>query len=253
MGLDIACAALVATFLVLGLLSGFLAQVVRLAALVGAFVLSHPAGSYARPLLMKWMDVENLMGDLLSLFLGFLASYIAILLTGKIVVRVIRNASGSIKILDRMLGGGLGAAKGFLIVYLIACAIVLLRGPLQNLLPEKTLDLQNSRLAAFAEQHNVLARIGIPNPDKLKEITSAAGDAQRRPEFLRRPEMNQLKQNQTFQRLMNDKDFQEAVDRKHWSAILNNRNFREAINDPEIRKILSTLDLKGLSEAHGTE
>jgi uncharacterized membrane protein required for colicin V production len=253
MGLDIICIVFVAVFCILGLLSGFLSQVVRLAALVGAFVLAYSAGAYTKPLLMKWMDVDNVMGDLLALFLGWMACYIAIILIGTIVAKIIKKSSGSIKVLDRILGGALGSVKGFLIVYLIACALVLLREPLKDLVPKKHLDLKGSRLAAFAEEHNVLSRVGIPDLDKLEELTSAFEDKKKRLALLNDPAMKELKQNKAFQRLMNDKAFQKAVNEKQLSAIVNNPNFRAAINDPQIRKYLSTLDLEKISKVVNTK
>lgn len=253
MGLDIICIAFVAVFCALGLLSGFLSQIVRLAALVGAFVLAYSAGAYTKPLLMKWMDVDTLMGDLLSLFLGWVACYIAIILIGTIVARAIRKSSSSIKALDRILGGGLGSAKGFLIVYLIACGLVLLRAPIENLVPKKYFDLKDSRLAGFAEEHNVLSRVGIPDLDKLKELTSAFGDKKKRRALLDDPAVKGLKKNKAFQRLMHDKAFQRSVNEKQLNTILHNPSFRAAINDPEIRKMLSTLDLERIAELANTK
>jgi len=248
MGLDIICVVFVAVFCILGLLSGFLSQVVRLAALVGAFVLAYSASAYTKPLLLKWMDVDNVMGDLLSLFLGWIACYIAIIVVGTIIAKIIKKSSGSIKVLDRILGGGLGSAKGFLIVYLIACALVLLREPLEELVPKKHFDLKGSWLAAFAEEHNVLSRIGMPELGKLEELTSAFQNRKRRRALLNDPAMKELKQNKAFQRLMNDKAFHKAVNERQLSAIMNNENFRAAINDPQIRKLLSKLDLERISE-----
>ena len=248
MGLDIICIVFVAVFCVLGLLSGFLSQVVRLAALVGAFVLAYSASAYTKPLLVKWMGVDNAMGDLLALFLGWMACYIAIILVGTIIAKIIKKSSGSIKVLDRILGGGLGSAKGFLIVYLIACALVLLREPLEELIPKKHFDLKGSRLAAFAEEHNVLSRVGLPDLDKIKELTSAFENNKSRRALLNDPAMKELKQNKSFQRLMNDESFHKAVNERQLSAIMNNKSFREAINDPEIRKLLSTLDLEEISK-----
>jgi len=249
MALDIVCVVFVLAFLILGLLSGFLSQVVRIAALVGAFLLAYPASTYSKTLLAKWMDVETLIGDLLSLFLAWMACYLALILIGTILVKIIRGSSQSIKFLDRILGGGLGAIKGFLIVYLIACALVLLRDPLQKLIPDKYLDLKTSRLAVFAEQHNVFSMVGIPDVEKLKGLTQALGDKEKRRVLIHDPAMKEITQNKSFQRLMNDKEFQKAVDRKELSAILNNKSFREAMNDPQIRKLLSTLDLKSVAEA----
>ena len=249
MGLDIICVVFVLAFLILGLLSGFLSQVVRIAALVGAFLLAYPASSYSKPFLMKWINVETLLGDFLSLFLAWVVCYIALILIGTILVKIIRGSSQSIKFLDRIMGGGLGAIKGFLIVYLVACALVLLREPLQRLVPDKYLDLKTSRLAVFAEQHNVFSMIGIPDVDKLKGLTLALGDKEKRRVLINDPAMKEIKQNKAFKRLMNDKAFQKAVDQKQLSAILNNKSFRDAMNDPQIRRILSALDLKSFSEA----
>jgi hypothetical protein len=147
------------------------------------------------------------------------------------------------------MGGGLGAVKGFLIVYLVACALVLLREPLQGLIPDKYLDLKTSRLAVFAEQHNVFSMIGIPDVDKLKGLTLALGDKEKRRVLINDPAIKEIRQNKAFKRLINDREFQKAVDQQQLSAILNNKSFREAMNDPQIRKFLSTLDLKSVAEA----
>ncbi len=253
MGLDIICIAFVAIFCILGLLSGFLSQIVRLAALVGAFVLAYSAAAYTKPLLLKWMNVDTLMGDLLSLFLGWVACYIAIILVGTIIARAIKKSSGSIKALDRVLGGGLGSAKGFLIVYLIACGLVLLREPIEDLVPKEYFDLKGSRLAAFAEEHNVLTRVGIPDLEKLQGLATAFRNKQQRRALLKDPAMKDLRRNKAFQRLLKDKDFQRAVNEKQLNAILNNPSFRAAINDPEIRKMLTTLDLERISELANTK
>jgi hypothetical protein len=169
-----------------------------------------------------------------------------LILVGTILVKIIKGSSESIKFLDRVLGGGLGAAKGFLIVYLIACALVLLREPLSELIPDKYLDLRASRLALFAEEHNVLTMIGIPNMDKLQELTQAFGDKNKRRVLIHDPAVKEIRKNKSFQRLMRDRAFQKAVEQQQWSAVVNNKSFREAINDPEIRRLLSTLDLKSL-------
>lgn len=249
MGLDILCVALVATFLVLGLLSGFLSQIVRLAALVGAFLLAYEARAYTKPILVKWMNADSLAVDLLSLFLGWLACYILIVLIGTVIARIIKHSSGSIKLLDRVLGGALGSAKGFLIVYLTACALVLLREPIERHVPKKYIDLQGSRLAAFAGEHNLFSRIGVPYLEDLRELTSAFGDRSKRSELRKDPAIRELEQNRSFQRLLNDPSFRQAVEEKQLSAILNNPSLRAAMNDPQLRGLLSSLDLEKITKA----
>jgi uncharacterized membrane protein required for colicin V production len=246
MALDIVCLVFVLAFLLLGLLSGFLSQVMRIAALVGAFVLAYPASSYTKPLLTKWMNAETLLGDLLSLFLAWVACYLVLILVGTVLAKIIKGSSESIKFLDRVLGGGLGAVKGFLLVYLIACALVLLREPLSELIPDQYLDLKSSRLAVFAEEHNILSAVGMPSLDKLRELTQAFDDKNKSRILADDPAIKEIRKNEAFQRLMEDRDFQKAAEQKQWSAILNNKSFREAVNDPEIREFLSNMDLKSL-------
>jgi uncharacterized membrane protein required for colicin V production len=253
MGLDILCIALMAIFLVFGLLRGFLSQVIRLAALVGAFLLAHTASAYTKPLLTKWVQADHLALDLLSLFLGWVACYIAILLIGTVFARILQQSSTSIRFLDRILGGGLGSAKGFLIGYLIACALVLLREPLDNILPSKHLDLSDSRLAAFAGQHNVFSRVGIPYLEELKELASALHDRERQGALLQDPAVKELERNAAFRRLMSDPAFRKAMEERQWGAILNNPSLRAAINDPQVRRLLSSIDTKGVSRVPDEE
>ncbi len=249
MGLDVLCVALMATFLVFGLLSGFLSQVIRLVALVGAFLLAYTASAYTKPLLTKWVQADHLALDLLSLFLGWVACYIAILLIGTVFARILRQSSTSIRFLDRILGGALGSAKGFLIGYLIACALVLLREPLDKIVPAKHLDPKDSRLAAFAERHNVFSRFGIPYLEDLKALASAFRDRTKHRALLEDPAVKDLERNEAFRRLMSDPAFRKAVEEKQWGAILNNPSLRAAINDPQVRTLLSSLEKKRVSGA----
>ena len=84
----------------------------------------------------------------------------------------------------------------------------------------------------------------MPSMDKLRELTQAFDDKNKRRILADDPAIKEIKKNEAFQRLMKDTDFQTAAEQKQWGAILNNESFRKAVNDPEIREFLSNMDLK---------
>jgi len=255
MYIDIICLALMSLLFVLGLISGFLSQVIKIAALVAACLLASPLSPYAKELLMKKMEVDSLFGDMLSLFLAWLASYVVLIIVGSIIARIIRGSSKSLKFLDRVLGGALGALKGALIVYLVVCAILMFREPLESIVPSEYLDLEESQVAAFAKDNNILTRLDLPSAESLKEIpaarnlgeiVNALGNEEQKEALARDPGVKKILRTPAFQKLKEDPELLRAVSEKDFSAILQNENVRRVFNDPEIRKLLSEVDLESI-------
>ena len=179
MAFDIASLAVTGLFLVLGILSGFLKQVVRIVALVGAFLLLSPLTNWIRGNLSGTIDVETFPGSLLTMGLAWLLGYLLILLAGMILVRILRGSSRTLSILDRILGGALGALKGALVAYFLICVLLLFEDPLREHVPELPRQLEASRVARFVRDHNVLKGLNfswedtsLPAPvvDRLKKI-----------------------------------------------------------------------------------
>ena len=248
MYIDIFCLALVGLLFVLGLISGFLSQIIKIIALVAAYLLASPLSPYAKALLAKWVEVDNLFGDVLSLVLAWIVCYLALVITGRILLRLIRGSSTSLKFLDRILGGVLGGVKGALIVYLLVCAVLFLEKHLDKVVPAEYLDLKDSRVAAFAKDYNLLSVTGLPDVDKLRELATGLDSEKQRLILLKDPEIKKIRENAAFRKLQEDPEFKQAVAEKNFSEILQNKNFRQAINDPEIRRFLSTVDVKSIQE-----
>lgn len=246
MYVDIICLALMALLFVLGVISGFLSQIIRIAALVAACLLASPLSPYAEDLLMKKIEVDSGLGHMLSLFLAWLASYVVLILIGAIVARIIRGSSKSLKFLDRVLGGVLGGLKGALIVYLAVCAILVFQKPLEKFISPDYLELKGSRLAAFARDNNILQRLDLPDAGKLSDVVSALANEKQRKTLARDPIIKKIQQTPVFQELLQDSDFTKAASEKNLGKILKNKGFQKAVNDPEIRKLLSEVDLKSI-------
>ena len=248
MYIDILFLALVGLLLVLGLISGFLSQILKIIALVAASLLASPLSPYARGLLANWVEVDTLFGDVLSLIVAWIGCYLVLVVAGKILIRLIRGSSTSLKSLDRILGGLLGGFKGALIVYLLVCVVLFFGKPLEQVVPAEYLDLKDSRVAAFAKEFNVVSLLDLPDVDKLQELAAGFENDEKRKALLNDPGIRKIQQNPAFQNLIEDPEFKQALAGENIPEILQNKSFRDAINDPEIRRFLSKLDIKSLQQ-----
>jgi len=252
MALDLFFLALALLLALLGLFSGFLRQVVRIAALVAACFLAVTVSPHAKGLLARWMEVETLLGDALSLTLAWLGCYIVLALAGRILVRLLRGSSHSIRFFDRLLGFFLGGAKGLLAVYLMACVLATFRGPIEKTGLGGKLGLRDSRVVDAAVGFNLLSLTSLPDMDKLRELTAALGDPVRKQTLIGDPRIRNLQQNPAFQQLLTDGEFQEAAGQK-FGELVRNKRFRQALKDAQIRELLSKWIAPGESPPAGKE
>jgi len=93
---------------------------------------------------------------MLVMVLAWLAGYLAILLAGLILLRVVRGVTPAISGPDRALGGALGMLKGGLIVYVAVTILLLFQEPVKNVLPEASGEVGRSRVAEIVNIHNPL-------------------------------------------------------------------------------------------------
>jgi membrane protein required for colicin V production len=251
MMLDIFFLALVVLLTLLGLVSGFLAQTVRIVALVAACFLAPALSPRVEQLLSHWMQVNNLLGSLLSLVLAWLASYIVLALAGRILVRILRGSSGGIRFVDRVLGGILGGAKGALVAYLAACVLLTLREPMEKTDLVKFLDLNSSRVVATVSEYNVLWMTSLPDVSRLSEMVANLHDPEKKDKLLHDPRINGLRDNSAFQRLLQDAEFQKAAAEKKFDQLLRNQSFSQALKDVQIREFLAKWIPRGDSAKSG--
>lgn len=249
MPLDLICLAFTALMLLLGILSGFLKQIVRILALVGAFLLASPVSRHVAPLVSRWIEGNPPAVDLVSLVLAWIGSYILLALGGGLLVRILRGASQGVRTLDRFTGGLLGALKGVLVVYLAVSVLLLFRQPVGETLPGLRQTLRESRVAAFVDEHNLLGEIGLPNVDRIGELTTALSDPEAVKDLLDDPAIRDLQNSKAFRRLMRDAELKRALAERNLRAVLENPSFRQAWADAHFRGILSRIDYEKLGRA----
>jgi hypothetical protein len=154
--LDVVCLAGLLLFIVGGLLSGFLKQVVRLAALVGAFLLVSPVAGWIRGGVSVLFDVDRFPGNLALLVLAWLAGYVALRLAGFILLKILRGVVSSLSGPDRALGGLMGMVKGGVIVYVGVTVVLFFQEPLETRFPAASAELDRSRVVAMVGKSNPL-------------------------------------------------------------------------------------------------
>lgn len=116
--------ALVALFAFLGLLAGFVLQVLRL----GVTAVSATAAlALAGPLLDAFPRVlqgQPAAREVLAPFLVFTVTYLLLDVVARLVAAALRTAAGPLSLLDRLAGVLLGALKGAILAYFLVTVIL---------------------------------------------------------------------------------------------------------------------------------
>jgi membrane protein required for colicin V production len=118
--LDIVLLVLLAVTVVIGLIKGFLRQIVGIAAVVAGLVL---AGVYYRGAAGALKTF--IRNELVANFLGFVLIFLAVLVLGSLVGYLLTKAmKGPLAFVNRLFGGVLGLVKGILICGVFVFALL---------------------------------------------------------------------------------------------------------------------------------
>lgn len=251
MTLDWICFGFVVVLLLLGIWRGFLAQVVRIVSLVAASVLAGPLSPRVQEFLGRWMDTDTLLVDALSVALAWLGCYLALLVAGSIVVRILRGASRTVNAVDRVLGGLLGGLIGIMVAYLGVSALLLLAAPLGRVLPLEKLEVDRSTFASVVQRHNLLTALGAPHAGQMNELVRIFSEDEGVDDLLRDPRVRRIRESQAVRRVLEDPEIRGAAQEGDWRAVLGHPKVRAALQDPQVRQLLGDLDLGELAERVG--
>ncbi len=251
MTLDLVFLGCVGIFALIGYFSGFARQMIRIAALVGAYLL---AGALGRPLggiLARSLEVPHLIGRVLGSGLAFLLLYMIFSVVGWSILRKWRRKRDPEKDTGRRRWDGwaglaLGGAKTFVMLYLVLCVVVLAEKPLARVSHKAGKMLSHSFMADMAREHNILSGLHLPAVGNVAAISKAAGDPKFREKIMRDPKVKRLLENPKIKALANDKALLAASRRNDLAAMLANPGLNRVLDDPEIQKLFSEIDLGGI-------
>lgn len=252
--LDLIFWGLVFVFAILGFFSGFWMQLMRLGALVGAWLLGGWVGKAFGPALGRGLGVPSLLGKALGAMLAFLVLYAVLSGIGWSLLRRRERRRAKVEgrrpkaLWERLAGAGLGGAKVFLVLYLVLCALAIAEQPLSQALGSRGRMLEQSAMAGLAREHNLLAGVHLPVVGNARAIGKLATD----PEFAKRalddPKVQKLLDHPKIKALAEDRALVSAARRNDLAAVLANPRLNQVLEDPEIQKLLSEIDLAAVEK-----
>jgi uncharacterized membrane protein required for colicin V production len=246
MKVDLIFFGIVGLFALFGYFSGFWMQVVRLFVLALSYFLAGWVGSP----IGNWISIRFQLPPMVGMLLGpaaaFFFLYVLFSILGWVVVRRIRAASektgGQSRLWDRLLGVLLGATKGFLILFILLCALVLLEKPLAKTRGQ-TVDLKGSWIAGMAAKHNLIAKMDLPVIGNVEGFSKLANDPSYREKVLSDPKIKRLLDHPAMQGLFNDPAVMNAAKSSDITELLYNPHLNRTLQDPELRELLSGIKI----------
>jgi hypothetical protein len=249
--LDLILAGLIMGFGILGFLSGFWMQIMRLAVFVGAYLLAGVVGGPLGPPLARGLGLSPLVGQAIASFVAFLGLYLVLSTVGWALIRRrrrLRDAKDEARARrrqrwDSLAGAGLAMLKSGLILYVVLCGLALLEEPLGASLRRADIGYERSQAVALARRHNLLAGLHLPVVGDLTSLAKLGRDPAFREKAARDPKVQRLLAHPKLQGLLGDPEVIRASESRDVGRILGNARLNQAFQDPEIRKLLSEIDL----------
>jgi len=153
--LDIVLLIIIGVLVILGLVKGFVRQILGLVAIIAGFILALAFYPEVAGFFQKFIQPR-----ILTELLGFLLIFIGVISAGYFLAHLLGKAlKGPIKFFDRLLGGCFGFLKGVLISGILLLALVLF--------PVNTSVIETSRIAPLCLR--VTRAVVHLIPQKLKD------------------------------------------------------------------------------------
>ncbi len=253
MTLDLLLISCVILWMAIGFYSGFWAQVLRLGALVGAYFL---AGLVARPAgtwLFLNLKIPPLVGSIIAPAVAFLVLYMILATAAWAMVRAarrLRAATGEKRSRWNSWGGALlGGIKMVFILGVLLSAVALAREPLERLSKKSVLEklaLDDSKIFALINKHNLLARFHLPIVGDITTLTKLATDPKAAEKVANDPQIQALIKHPKIKALLDDPAIIRASETRDIAALLANPRINELANDLELQKLINSVDLSKL-------
>ncbi len=251
MTIDLIFAGAVMGFGLLGWISGLWMQLMRLTVLVASYLLAGVIGKPLGPVMAKSFGIPMLMGQAVGTFAAFLILYLVLSTIGWRILRGRRrskNEKDGEKVahrrrIDSIAGCAFGMAKVGLILFILLNAVVLvekhLAGPLRN----PRMGYHNSLMVKLARDHNMLRGLHLPVVGDIQSLSRLGTDPAFRAKVAADPQLQKVINHPKIRGLLNDRAIVNASKRRDISALMANPLLNQALQDPEVRKLLSEIDL----------
>ncbi len=259
MTVDVIAIFLLVVAVFLGWRAGAVSQVGRVAAAVLAVVGAPYGAVMARDIIFADSELSRPVVEASSLFAAGVLIYVAVALTGWLVVRAMRATSDNLTHLDRLGGGSIGALKGLVLVYFVLTVFALLQVPAEKLDPSNAMGLRGGYSTTFVVEHNILAPWQLPELSELHtalKVRYYADELDRERVLHDHPRAADFLRKAAIASLCDDPALLQAVVDDQYPITLADPRVRAALSDDKIIQTLSSIDWQSLlkeimSPVHG--
>lgn len=251
MTIDIICASICLMMAFLGYRSGAISQVIRIAAIIAAFLLSPVVASIIREVWAAEAEVAPPMSEAISLGVAALVIYFAVSLSGTLAIRTLRLVSKTLSSLDRLIGLVLGTVKGAVICYIIASVFLVAMVPIEKRDPEDKLHIRDGELLPFAQKHSMLLPWQFPAIRQFHQMVRFADWIKREKlesRFRENSRIGEVLQNSEIKKLLADEAIVEAAKKNFYPQTLSDERVRKYLNDKKNLKQLKAVEWDILNE-----
>lgn len=238
MVIDLICLGFCLLYMLFGWFSGGLIQVLKIAALIGAYFASVWLEPVLTELLGEYVSLDEAALSWAALLLAWAVLYVILSLLINTLVKTLYKASDTLSQADRVLGAAVGLSKGIIAILLIVMLFSLVKDRLYRHRPELALIIGDSVVMSTLGNSRVAEYILPADFLNLTRLAENAVDPAGRERLIEDPSVKKLLSDPTFQELAADSDFREAVEEGRLADIFYDPRVRRLLADPDMRELL---------------
>jgi membrane protein required for colicin V production len=242
MNFDLAVAAAVLLFAVLGAFSGFSRQVAQTVAALAAFFAAGPAGRFfALPFAQK-LSASLTVGVVLATIVSFIVVYLLVRAVLTLVIRrLLAGKNPEDRSKDRVLGAALGGLKAAALVWVGVSAATFLENNLVISGKKFGFTPKDSAVVRLTRQYNVIELQQFSGAKDLAKALKFVNDPKNGPKLKGDPDYAALLRDPRFKALLSQKALQQALETGDVRALVANDKVIELIHDPKQLRHLERL------------
>ncbi len=251
MTIDLIFIGVVLGFGLLGWISGFWMQLMRLAVMVASYLLAGVIGRPLGSIMAESFGIPTLVGQAVGTFGAFILLYMVLGTIGWSILRRRRRLKPGMdaekaarrRSIDRMAGCAFGMTKAGLILFLLLSAVVLAEKHLEGPLKRSRIGYDESLTVKLARDYNILGGLHLPVIGDIETLSRLGSDPAFRARVAADPQLKKVIEHPKIRGLLNDRAIVKASRSRDIAALAANPCLNQALSDPEVRELLSRIDL----------
>jgi uncharacterized membrane protein required for colicin V production len=236
--IDVALLAAMAFFGLFGLLSGAIRQLAHVGGLIAGFLLAHPAGQWAGPLIAARLGYPVVLTSIAATFAAFFLLYIAAVFLLRLVLGKL-FPDGERGALNRVGGFALGAAKAAALAFVVLSIALMADRALAAHVPGWRAEERSSIAVQLVRRYSPFTH--LLQLKGLERLARASRDPEAAARLARDPELKALAKDARLKALAREPAIQRAAQSGDWARALESPALLELLDNPDISKMLARL------------